>query len=204
MKIVLQSDPSHLQEVWQSVPTNKMLRARVVEIEPLRAELQEVIATGFQDDEFESCMAEMLDDASFDDDLLGHFELDEYDRYCSETNWGSIEEVELVLETESESEVAAALEVARALWADVEGWNKTMNEFLGDKVLALKNNNWLEENEERLQRGDLLDRTTLGHIRVYPDRSFEFVFYDDGIFLEHDIVLNGTLDEGWTDFGLQG
>ncbi len=140
---------------------------------------------------------------SFHDDLFGQFELDDFDHFATDTKWGDTE-VELTLFTDTESEVPEALSVAHQLWSDADRWHAKMLDLIQDMVLPLKNNNWLEDGETPLEFESLQKRIMLGHIQVYPDRSFEFVFYDDGIFLEHDIVLQGSLDDGWKNFHLQG
>lgn len=97
-----------------------------------------------------------------------------------------------------------AMETASTLWKQQEVWKRRIEDFAVKELLALKNEDWLDEDEARLTPADFESRLELQSIGFAPDGSFDFCFDDGGLFCGHWIEIRGTLRDGPTDAEIFG
>jgi hypothetical protein len=112
--------------------------------------------------------------------------------------------INLVIDASDDGQVAAALEVARAICAEQVAWDAKILDRAVEELLPLKNDFWLDEGEPALSEAAFrcrLERSSLG---VRPDGSFNFYLGDGQIFLGHVIDVKGSLSEGVTEAALAG
>lgn len=112
--------------------------------------------------------------------------------------------VRVCLSTGTAENLPAALRVAHALWADQSGWDDRVRNYAVEKLLELKNDNWLGEGESPLTAKQFLKRMKLETVSVDADGSFEFWHNDGGLFLGHSIRICGSLTEGPTSADISG
>lgn len=167
-----------------------------------RALLVEVVGAEAGDAELNARAAALQEPVTFEHPVFGTCTLDRrIDWYAAETLWNG-KPVNLYL-NESD-EVQAALESALALWAGQAEWAQKVRDFAVQKLLPLKNDNWLGEGEVELTPDEFAARMTLEAISVDPTGSFEF-WHDDGdLFWGHSIQISGTLAEGLTGADIPG
>lgn len=67
---------------------------------------------------------------------------------------------------------------------------KTINFRIANKLVSLKNNNWLDKNESKISKDEFIKRITLKTIFFYGDGNSLLTFDDDKLFLEHQIVAS--------------
>lgn len=97
-----------------------------------------------------------------------------------------------------------ALKTAKALWSDQRGWKHKIDDFAVEKLLPLKNDDWLEEGEPIVTPKAFKARMTLQTICVSREGRFEF-WHDDGdLFLGHSIQVRGNLRDGPTHADIPG
>ena len=112
--------------------------------------------------------------------------------------------IELHLEPDDDGGIAGAIKTAESLWNDQAAWSRKVQDFSVEKLLALKNDSWLEEDERELTPADFKKRMKLQSITVAGDGSFEF-WHDDGdLFWGHSIQVRGTLKDGLVDADIPG
>ena len=73
-----------------------------------------------------------------------------------------------------------------------------------DKLLPLKNESWLRENEEPLTAAQLLLRVKLESIVVYSGGNAELYYNDDGLFEGHTILVQVEPDSTITNVEIAG
>ncbi len=112
--------------------------------------------------------------------------------------------VRVRLSTGTAENLPAALRVAHALWADQSGWDDRVRNYAVEKLLELKNGNWLGEGESPLTAKQFLKRMTLETISVDADGSFDFWHNDGDLFLGHSIQIRGNLTDGPTCADIPG
>lgn len=126
-----------------------------------------------------------------------------FDDYNGKAQWCGAE-VRLSLSCADASEPRGALAAAASLFQDQAEWSKRVKEFAADRLLPVKNEYWLQDNEAELSREDFISRMTLEEISVDESGAFSF-WHDDGdLFWGHSILINGDLTEGLTDADIPG
>ena len=88
--------------------------------------------------------------------------------------------------------------------ADQEEWNRRVLARASEDLLELKNDSWLEEDEEELDAEKFEARLELESIEVRPDGEFCFWFEDGDLFWGHSITVEGTLEGGPEQADIQG
>lgn len=96
------------------------------------------------------------------------------------------------------------LTVAHALWRDQQRWNADAINFATERLLGLKNNDWLGEDEEPISRAEFGKRLSLNSIAIEAGEEFVLSFDDGNLFWGHTITVQGSLRDGLTDVGLAG
>ena len=105
---------------------------------------------------------------------------------------------------DSDTERAAALATAHALFAAQDDWQARVMAFAVEKLLALKNDVWLGEDETRFSARQFRKQLRLYSINVYADGRFEFWFEDGDLFWGHDVEIDGSLKGGLVSADLAG
>ena len=105
---------------------------------------------------------------------------------------------------DDDGSVMASLDVAKALWQEQVTWNRRIRAYAIQELLPLKNESWLEDDEDALTPEAFEARMTLESITVYPDGSFDFEHDDGNLFLGHSIQVCGNLSEGPNDADIPG
>jgi hypothetical protein len=97
-----------------------------------------------------------------------------------------------------------ALKTAEILWKNQSEWNRKVAAFAVKELLAVKNDNWLGDDETPLSARDFVGRMTLESISFDNRGKFEF-WHDDGdLFWGHSIQVCGNLKDGLTDADIPG
>jgi len=109
--------------------------------------------------------------------------------------------VQLVADDSRNAEPAAR--VADRLWDAQAEWKKRIDEFAVEKLLPLKNEDWLQFWERRVSPKRFIRRMTLDAITVSPDGSFGF-WHRSNLFAGHWIQVRGNLHEGPTSADIPG
>lgn len=112
--------------------------------------------------------------------------------------------VGLHLEPGEDGGIADAIQTAECLWADQTTWKRKVDEFALEKLLPLKNDSWLGEDEQELTPAEFKRRMKLQSINVVGDGRFEFWHEDGNLFWGHAIHISGTLKDGLTDADIPG
>lgn len=140
----------------------------------------------------------------FVDESLGEFVLNsEVEMFEGLSQWNG-ETVRLVLRADGTSVDASALDTAHRLWSEQAKWSETIEAYLVDDLLEVKNEYWREETEPILSRDEFLSQTELRAVTIQPDGDFEFYFHAGDLFWGHAIIVDGSLQYGLRGAGLAG
>lgn len=139
-----------------------------------------------------------------DDPQFGSLTLDRaLDWYAGSIDWLG-QEVRLTVTPEAVDEPQAAVQVARALAKDAEAWQARVRDYAVQKLLGLKNESWLGDDEPPVDAETFLSRMTLTTISVSEGGSWSFWHEDGGLFAGHSILVSGDLESGPTDADIPG
>jgi hypothetical protein len=180
------------------------LKARVVESDPGGPEalLEDFAGRVASDAELNAIAEELQKPVTLEDSLLGTFTLDRrVDWFTGEPLWAG---QSISLNLSESAEAREALGTAHALWQNQSEWNQRVRSFAVERLLPLKNDFWLDEEEAELTPEQFDNRMTLDSITVNADGSFEFWHNDGDLFAGHWIQISGSLSEGPTDADIPG
>lgn len=169
-----------------------------------QALLESVVGPVSGDPDLGRFLAQALQPVTLDDAQFGMFTFDRRaDWFEAKTRWGRAP-VALTVVAKESIEAERAITIARELWREQRAWHERIERYAVEKLLPLKNGNWLGEEEEPFSAKAFVSQMTLESISVHPDGSFEF-WHDDGdLFWGHSIVVRGNLADGPTDADIPG
>lgn len=81
---------------------------------------------------------------------------------------------------------------------------ETIKHEIVNKLLSLKNDSWLNENESEISKSDFIKRIKLNEITFYGDGSSELTFEDDDLFWGHQIVTELNLNNDLINIDIRG
>lgn len=107
--------------------------------------------------------------------------------------------IELDFEVDQNGEIELGINTARILLNKQAEWDEKIKSYTAKKLLKLKNENWLDEDEKKFTSLQFKERMTIESITFYEDGSFEFSFDDGDLFWGHSIQVSGSIQEGLTE-----
>ena len=132
----------------------------------------------------------------------------DYDWYSGYIDWlGGECGILIHADDEDFANADEAVKFMERLIADKEQWDKKAREFAAKELTDLAND-WQEQSGEESQRpitrADFARRIGCPSVSVWNDGTIEFSYDDDGMFWGHIIVVNGSVDEGFSDANIEG
>lgn len=169
-----------------------------------QGQLEEFIGVDSADSELHSHLAELQKPFTHADERFGTLTFDRRVSWYSGTAEWNGQAIDLNVNVEHDVELRPALEVAYALWDNESNWQQRVADYAVEKLLPLKNDNWLGDDEAEFNSQQFKNKMTLESISVYADGDFEF-WHDDGdLFWGHSIQISGNLSDGLTDADIPG
>ncbi len=124
-------------------------------------------------------------------------------QYEGNAQWCGVD-VRLSLSCADLTNPSTAIAIAESVFGAQEEWDKRVKEFAAERLLELKNDSWLEDEQEELSREDFMSHMKLQEISVEESGDFG-LWHDDGdLFFGHTILVSGNLERGLTDAGIHG
>jgi len=166
--------------------------------------LIEIVEPDITDQELASHAEALQQPVTIEDSFFGKFCLNRsVNWYEGEVVWQS-ERISLQLSMDDCDDEQKLLAHTRILWNSQGHWNKIIADYAVNKLLPLKNEAWLDEDEKEVTSDQFKKRLVLEAITVYPDGSFKF-WHDDGdLFGGHSILISGNLTDGPLDADIPG
>lgn len=98
----------------------------------------------------------------------------------------------------------AVLEAATRLFSEQARWHHRVREYAVEQLLPLKNDTWLDEDEEAMSADEFLSKMSLESICVDESGDLTFWHNDGDLFWGHAIEIRGDLSDGLTDADIPG
>lgn len=182
------------------------LRAHVAEVDgAFHGLLVQLIGKESSDVDLNAHSASLQQPVTFNDDRFGTFTLDRsVNWFEGHALWGA-DKIRLTLSMDDDDQdVTRPLAVAHSLWDSQKMWDDRMAEFAATKLLDVKNDNWLDEDEADLTSQEFKSKMQLENIYVSASGNIEFWYNDGNLFWGHSIRVSGTLSAGPDDAGIEG
>lgn len=149
-----------------------------------------------RDAELEAALARFRAPVEMTDPVLGRLVLNKsVDWFEGTIDWLG-KPIEIAVCNDRLGSPADALRTAQALVARMRDWAVAVDEYALSQLLQLKNDVWLEEDEEPVTRADFLARMQLRSITIRAQGRFEFGHDDGDLFWGHSIQVSGCLEQG--------
>jgi hypothetical protein len=135
---------------------------------------------------------------------FGELNLDrEIERFEGEVEWnGGL--VGISFDTDDKNRIELLIKTADVLWDSQSEWKQKVTDFAIEKLLPLKNDYWLDEDEEPLTADQFKSLMELDSISISADGKFDFWHNDGAIFCGHAIQISGSLSDGLTCADIPG
>lgn len=112
--------------------------------------------------------------------------------------------IDLCFEADGTGNIDGAVKTAERLWDEQAEWKQKIDAFAVAKLLPLKNDSWLDEDESELSPQEFVKRMKLRSVSVDFEGGFAF-WHDDGdMFCGHAIQVWGSLKEGLVGADIPG
>lgn len=204
-QLTVQADDDGLEQLQEAMSKDSVIRAVVRRAQDGSPRFLLVdMPSSAADGELEAVLAERLKPMYYDDPVLGRFTLNRSVRWFERgIDWMG-KTVGLSFDWDEEDKMADALRTARTLAADQQEWHRRLLARASQDLLDLKNDIWLEEEEEELTAAAFESRMELESVEVRPEGEFCFWFRDGNLFWGHSITVEGTVNKGPLQADLQG
>ena len=113
-------------------------------------------------------------------------------------------EVQVRLSCTSSDDPAAVLDVAAPLLEQQVEWDRRVRDYAVEQLLPLKNDSWLDDDEEELSAADFLSKMSLESISVDEEGGLTFWHNDGDLFWGHAIQISGDLINGLNSADIPG
>ena len=197
------ADDEFLNEMRSKIKTNSIVKLRVRRGE-VGFLLCEPLECDILDKELKEFLEKQLEPIFYKDEVFGEFELDKsVNVFEKDIDWCG-EEVRLSFDNDDESELKSMLETGHALYREQKDWMKKICDFVCDELLELKNDAWLDDDEEEITRDGFIEAIEFCDISLESNGEFTFWFDDGDLFWGHTIIAEGNIDGTFSSAHIAG
>jgi hypothetical protein len=166
--------------------------------------ISELEVTAEEDRELAAISEELQRPVVFQSRRFGALSLDRRGRcYQGVAQWCGTE-VPLSISCAVLNDPASAVAVAESLFNDQDARNRRARDYAADRLLELKNDSWLDEDEVEISRAEFISRMQIASISINQNGDFHLWYEDGGLFFGHLILVSGNLERGLSDTGIHG
>ena len=149
-----------------------------------------------RDSELEQLAGQLQKPIVLNDATLGRLEYDrKYGWFAGRARWCG-QEVDINLSCAHPEDPTAVLEAATRLFKEQTHWHRRVREYAVEQLLPLKNDSWLDEDEEEVSAAGFLSKMRLESISVDEAGNLTFWHNDGDLFWGHAIQISGNLTDG--------
>lgn len=133
------------------------------------------------------------------DPILGKLKFNKDTEWWEGTlHWNSTQ-ICIQLSATDANDLQKAIESGRTIFENIENFERLAKEFAAEKLLDLRNDNWLEEDQDETSPEEFKSKISLDSIYVDSKGLFSFYFDDGDLFWGHSIETEGSISDGFSD-----
>jgi hypothetical protein len=169
------------------------LRARIIVDSEKCCALVETVLGKNSDNELEEIAAQLQKPVTLNVPELGTLTLDRRVNWFSgDIPWRSAH-VQLNLDMNDAQSANDLTAMAQTIWKNQNAWEGRTKEYAAVRLLPLKNESWLDEDEDEVTARVFCERMVLESVTVHA-ADLEFYFRDGDLFWGHTILVSATHD----------
>ncbi len=166
--------------------------------------LHRVVNVGAKDLELEQLARQLQQPIVLHDATLGRLEYNRrFGLFEGRAEWCG-QDVKISLSCTRSEDPTAVLDVATRLFKEQARWDGRVREYAVEKLLPLKNDSWLDEDEKEISAADFLSKMSLESISLDEEGDLTFWHNDGNLFCGHAIQISGNLTDGLKNAGIPG
>jgi hypothetical protein len=193
-----------LQQLMARIKAYQVVRLHVIVNDTDEASLVSIANVGYSDPEFSEAAAQLQLPETRMHPIFGVLTLNRLvDWWEAQAVWAK-RPIRLQISPAEDGRIDGALDTAAALWKDQERWSQRVASFAVERLLPLKNESWLDEDEHEVTSDEFKGKMSLQSVTVYDDGAFEFSHDDGDLFWGHCIQVTGDIESGPTDADIPG
>jgi hypothetical protein len=200
-------DEEESNSYQSAIPADSITRFRVqfnIDEDPVNALLVEILGRESGDRELEAALSESLKPVFVEDNDLGRLDRNRRTGWFEGDLTQNGSSIGISFYGEDADGQRKALEVLRALCADLTVLDARAKAYAAGELLTLFNEHWSDDDEPEYSGDDFTKCITLTGVCGYEDGDFD-IWYDDGeLFCGHAIHVRGNLREGFSVAGIEG
>ncbi len=196
---------SNAREWMHRIKKESLVKIRISNgIENNKARLIDVVATNFNDELLNPYLEEIKKEVTYEDERLGKFVLDKGVKWFSKEFLWCSNKAELAFNTSDINDLKRMIKDSSSVIESDEEWDNKAKNFAATKLLELKNDFWLDEDEEELTHEDFLERLQLETLNIKSDGGLTF-WYDDGdLFAGHVLIVEANVNGDFINAEIAG
>ncbi|WP_411347456.1 DUF2262 domain-containing protein [Paenibacillus sp. WLX2291] len=149
----------------------------------------------FEDPGLEAMLQEQMEHVSIQDARLGKLTLNRMvQTFDGEMNWLG-QPIHISIQQSEGDFIQQQLQMAYRFLDEAAQWDERIRAFAAKELTTLKNNSWLEEDEQPLTEAEFAKRLQLEDITITPE-GYSFWFHDNDLFWGHVVSVDGTPEQG--------
>jgi hypothetical protein len=169
-----------------------------------RVELIDVEGTDFHDDVLQPYLDEIKREVTYHDENLGTLIYDKSVEWFSKNIQWCSNNTKLVFNTKDINELKIMIKEYSEVLKNHAKWDENAREFAALRLLNLKNDFWLDIDEEELTHSDFVNRIGLECLSIKSDGALTFWFEDGDIFAGHVIIVEANVNGEFIDAEMAG
>ncbi|MCA0457370.1 MAG: DUF2262 domain-containing protein [Chloroflexi bacterium] len=206
--LLVKGDMTHdqLNDLMKDIHSLSIVKVRIRNFNNGTAEFVELIDSNVETDrELNQIAAEISQPLTYEHSRFGTFTFDRRVSWWQTSLEWVGQPIRLDLPGEADSPPDDdLLQTVTELWNNQSLWNQRVMDFAVQEKLPLKNEMWLDDDEQPLSPDEFKARMSLESISIYIEGGFAF-WHDDGdLFFGHSILVTGNLQDGPTDTDIPG
>ncbi|HWZ03975.1 MAG TPA: DUF2262 domain-containing protein [Mucilaginibacter sp.] len=157
----------------------------------------DVLDQDLQNDILLAILAEYKTPVVIADEKLGEYKLNkDYGTFEGELQWLDHEiSVSLQVDIENEESWTETMGILRTLFEQQKQRDLEFRTYAGEQLTGLAND-WLENENELITKGDFIRRISLSGLTITYDGNFTAYYNDDDMFYGHIIDVSGNIKTG--------
>jgi hypothetical protein len=169
-----------------------------------QASLVKLLGETRSDKELNLRADEMQKPVTIDHSFFGTFTLDRALNWYETTAKWNGKKAKLYLPREDCTDEDKLFRMAEAIWKKQRTWDKQARDLAVKKLLPLKNDLWLGDDEKEFSANQFKKRMALESVSIDRKGVIEFTYADGNLFWGHVIQVGGNLKKGLTYANIAG